>query len=54
MAMRKKTVFNIGMLTASNAIVRISGMLYKVWLAKNISPAALGIYQLSLSVYGFL
>lgn len=53
MAMRKKTVFNIGMLTASNAIVRISGMLYKVWLAKNISPAALGIYQLSLSVYGF-
>lgn len=41
------------MLTVSNVLVRISGMLYKVWLAKSISPASLGIYQLSLSVYGF-
>ena len=49
--MRKKTFFNIGMLTVSNLIIRFLGMGYKVWLAKAISPVALGIYQLSMSLY---
>ncbi len=41
----------MGVLALSNIIVRIIGMLYKVWLAKEISPVALGLHQLSMSVY---
>lgn len=41
----------MGILALSNIIVRIIGMLYKVWLAKEISPVALGLHQLSMSVY---
>ena len=41
----------MGMLSLSNIIVRVIGMVYKVWLAKEISPVALGIYQLAMSVY---
>ena len=43
--------FNMGVLALSNIIVRFIGMAYKVWLAKEISPVALGIYQLAMSVY---
>lgn len=39
------------MLALSNVLVRILGLVYKVWLAKEISPVALGIYQLAMSVY---
>ncbi len=49
--MKKRTFFSIGMMTFSNAAVRVLGMLYKVWLAGMISPPALGIYQLSMSLY---
>ncbi len=41
----------MGALALSNIIVRFIGMAYKVWLAKEISPVALGIYQLAMSVY---
>lgn len=41
----------MGVLVLSNIIVRIIGMIYKVWLAKEISPVALGLHQLSMSVY---
>lgn len=51
--MKKKTLFNVGILTFTNIFVRIAGMTYKIWLAKSISPVSLGIYQLALSVYGF-
>lgn len=51
--MKKKTLFNVGILTFTNIFVRFAGMLYKIWLAKNISPLSLGIYQLATSVYGF-
>ena len=44
-------IFNIGMLTISNIAVRFLGMFYKVWLSQAISPVALGIFQLSMSVY---
>lgn len=49
--MKKRLFFNMGMLSLSNVIVRFVGMVYKVWLAKEISPIALGIYQLAMSVY---
>lgn len=49
--MKKKMFFNMGVLSLSNIIVRVIGMLYKVWLAKEISPVALGLHQLSMSVY---
>ncbi len=52
--MKKRLFFNIGILALSNIIVRFIGMTYKVWLAKEISPVALGIYQLAMSVYGVL
>ncbi len=41
----------MGVLALSNIMVRFIGMAYKVWLAKEISPVALGIYQLAMSVY---
>lgn len=43
--------FNMSALALSNIFVRFIGMAYKVWLAKEISPVALGIYQLAMSVY---
>ena len=49
--LKKKLFFNVGMLALSNIFVRIIGLIYKVWLAKEISPVALGIYQLAMSVY---
>ncbi len=49
--MRKRLFFNMGMLSVSNILVRLMGMVYKVWLAKEISPVALGLYQLAMSVY---
>ncbi len=49
--MKKRLFFNMGVLALSNIIVRFIGMAYKVWLAKEISPVALGIYQLAMSVY---
>ena len=39
------------MLSLSNIIVRVAGLAYKVWLASVISPVALGLYQLAMSVY---
>jgi len=41
----------MSVLALSNIFVRIIGMIYKVWLAKEISPVALGLHQLSMSVY---
>ncbi len=49
--MKKKMFFNMSVLTISNIFVRILGLVYKIWLAKEISPVALGIYQLAMSLY---
>ncbi len=49
--MNKTLIKNTVALVVSNVFVRILGLLYKVWLAKTISAQALGMYQLSLSVY---
>ncbi|MBP5662388.1 MAG: oligosaccharide flippase family protein, partial [Clostridia bacterium] len=51
--MKKRTVFNIGALTASNLTVRVLGMFYKMWLAQCLSPVSLGLMQLALSVCAF-
>lgn len=49
--LKKRTVFNFGALVFSNICSRLLGLIYKLWLVKMISPTALGLYQLSLSVY---
>ena len=49
--MNKQILKNTVALIASNDLVRIIGLVYKIWLAQAILPEALGYYQLSLSVY---
>lgn len=49
--MRKRILFNTAALIVSNVAVRVLGLLYKIWLSRSISNEALGIYQLSLSIY---
>lgn len=49
--MKNKLIKNTIALVVSNVIVRLIGLVFKVWLAKTILPEALGYYQLSLSVY---
>ena len=49
----KKTVFikNALILTASSLILRFVGIIFKVWLAKQIGSEGIGLYQLIFSVY---
>ena len=49
--MKNKLLKNTAALVVSNILVRLIGLLYKIWLAKTIAPEALGYYQLSLTVY---
>lgn len=42
---------NAAVLACANIITRLAGLIYKVWLAGNISGEALGIYQLGMTVY---
>ena len=49
----KKTIFikNALILTASSLILRFIGIIFKVWLAKDIGSEGMGLYQLVFSVY---
>lgn len=49
----KKTVFikNALILTVSSLILRFIGIIFKVWLAKEIGSEGIGLYQLIFSVY---
>ncbi len=49
----KKTIFikNALILTASSLILRFVGIIFKVWLAKEIGSEGIGLYQLVFSVY---
>ena len=50
--MAKSTLIkNAAVLACANIITRLAGLIYKVWLAGNISGEALGIYQLGMTVY---
>ena len=51
--MNKQLLKNTVVLITSNILVRILGLIYKIWLAQAVTPEALGYYQLSLSVYMF-
>ena len=49
----KKTVFikNAAILTVSSLLLRFIGIIFKVWLAKEIGAEGMGLYQLVFSVY---
>ncbi len=49
----KKTIFikNAMILTASSLLLRFIGIIFKVWLAKEIGSEGMGLYQLVFSVY---
>lgn len=49
----KKTVFikNALILTISSLLLRFIGIIFKVWLAKEIGSEGIGLYQLIFSVY---
>lgn len=49
----KKVIFlkNAAILTVSSLLLRFIGILFKVWLAKNIGAEGIGLYQLIFSVY---
>ena len=49
--MRNALIKNTAILIASNIIVRLIGLAYKVWLSRSISSESLGLYQLGMSVY---
>jgi len=52
--LKKKIVYNAGVLAASNIVVRILGLLYRIWLSRAITNVSLGLFQLSMSVYMLL
>lgn len=49
----KKVIFlkNAAILTVSSLILRFLGIIFKVWLAAEIGPEGIGLYQLIFSVY---
>ncbi len=49
----KKTVFikNAAVMTASSLILRLAGVVFKVWLASSVGAEGIGLYQLVFSVY---
>ena len=49
----KKTVFikNAAILTASALILRLAGIIFKIWIAKLIGSEGVGLYQLIFSFY---
>ncbi len=51
--MMKKTVFlkNAAVLTASSLLLRLLGIVFKVWLASSIGAEGIGLYQLVFSLY---
>ena len=46
----KRLVKNTLLLTASSLLMSGIGMVFQAWLARRLSPAGLGLYQLTLSV----
>lgn len=51
MYLKKKMAQNAAWTAASNIIVRILGLLYRIWLSRAITNMALGLFQLSMSAY---
>lgn len=51
----KKVLFikNAAILTVSSLLLRLLGVVFKVWLAKEIGSEGIGLYQLIFSVYIF-
>ena len=49
----KKTLFikNAAVLTVSSVILRLAGIVFKVWLAANIGAKGIGLHQLVFSLY---
>lgn len=49
----KKVVFlkNVAVLTATSIILRLGGVVMKVWLSKTVGSEAIGLYQLIFSFY---
>ena len=49
----KKTVFikNSAILTASALVLRLAGIIFKIWIAKLIGSEGVGLYQLIFSFY---
>ena len=49
----RKTVFikNALILTASSLILRFAGIIFKIWIAKEVGSEGIGLYQLIFSVY---
>lgn len=49
----KKTLFikNAALLTVSSVILRLAGIIFKVWLAGNIGAKGIGLHQLVFSLY---
>ena len=52
----KKVLFikNALILTATALILRLAGIIFKVWLANAVGSEGIGLYQLILSVYIFV
>lgn len=49
--LKRRNVLNVGVQSVGNVVVRFLGMVYKLWLAKMLSPVSLGLFQLSMSLY---
>ena len=51
----KKPLFikNAVILTASSVVLRLLGVIFKVWVAAKVGGEGMGVYQLVLSVYWF-
>ncbi|MBR3593309.1 MAG: polysaccharide biosynthesis protein [Clostridia bacterium] len=49
----KRVIFikNAAVLTVTALILRLAGIIFKVWLAKAVGSEGIGLYQLTLSVY---
>ena len=52
----KKVLFikNAVIMTATALILRLAGMIFKVWLAARVGSEGIGLYQLVLSIYVFV
>ena len=52
----KKVIFikNALLLTATALILRLAGIIFKVWLSSRLGSEGVGLYQLTLSLYIFI
>ncbi len=50
--MRQNYFKNAALLTGSDVVLRLAGMVLRIWLANALGGAGMGLYQLVLAVYG--